>query len=127
MMDHRTGKWAAAILAEQKPDGTWPGTFHGLALPGKGPLTTEQALRRLHALGFTIAAEPIRRIVNTMASCLRGERKIDTYWETIKTVEFGTGEGKYAPRSGYVSVRHRPQGSSQYHPASAYKQESEHP
>lgn len=82
MMDHRTGKWAAAILAEQKPDGTWPGTFHGLALPGKGPLTTEQALRRLHALGFTREDAPTRRCLDTMAACLRGERKIDGYWET---------------------------------------------
>lgn len=82
MMDHRTGKWAAALLAEQNPDGTWPGTFHGLAASGKAPLTTEQALRRLHALGFTREDAPIRRCLDTMAASLRGERKIDTYWET---------------------------------------------
>ncbi|MBR6668658.1 MAG: hypothetical protein IKL25_09900 [Clostridia bacterium] len=81
MLDHRTGKWATAILASQRDDGTWGSMFHGLAQPTGKPLTTEQALRRLHALGFTIADEPIRCIVNTMASCLRGERKIDTYWE----------------------------------------------
>lgn len=81
MLDHRTGKWATAILASQRDDGTWGLMFHGLAQPTGKPSTTEQALRRLHALGFTIADEPIRRIVNTMASCLRGERKIDTCWE----------------------------------------------
>lgn len=82
MMDHRTGKWAAALLASQQPDGTWPNwCFHSMAQPGKAPLCTEQALRRLHALGFTMADETIRRSVATMAACLRGERKIDTYWE----------------------------------------------
>ena len=80
--DHRLGKWAALLLAEQQPDGTWPGwCFHSMAQPGKAPLCTEQGLRRLHALGFTREDEPVRRILATMASCLRGERKIDTYWE----------------------------------------------
>jgi len=83
MTGHRTGKWATAILAAQQPDGTWPSwCFHSMARPGKAPLCTEQALRRLHALGFTTADEPVRRAVSTMAACLRGERKIDTYWET---------------------------------------------
>lgn len=81
MSDHRNGKWAQAILAAQQQDGTWGAGFHTMAQPTKAPLTTEQALRRLHALGFTIDDEPIRRIVSTMAACLRGERKIDTYWE----------------------------------------------
>ena len=77
----RSGKWAAGVLSQQQPDGTWPGGFHGLAAPGKSPLTTEQALRRLHALGFTGADEPVRRCLQTMTACLRGERKIDAYWE----------------------------------------------
>lgn len=80
-MDHHQGKWARAILSVQHEDGTWGGMFHSMALPSTAPLTTEQALRRLHTLGFTIADEPIRRIVDTMAACLRGERKIDAYWE----------------------------------------------
>lgn len=81
MTDHRTGKWAQAILAAQRTDGTWGAYFHCMAQPTSAPLTTEQALRRLHALGFTIDDEPIRRCVDTMAACLRGERKIDAYWE----------------------------------------------
>ncbi len=81
MADHRQGKWAAAILSAQEADGTWGAGFHTMAQPTKAPLTTEQALRRLHALGFTISDEPIRRCVDTMAACLRGERKIDAYWE----------------------------------------------
>ena len=79
--DHRQGRWARELLALQQPDGTWPGCFHSLAQPTKAPPTTEQALRRLHALGFTIADEPVRRCVDTLAACLRGERKIDAYWE----------------------------------------------
>ena len=81
MTDHRTGKWAAAILAAPEADGTWGAGFHSMAQPTHAPLTTEQALRRLHVLGFTIEDEPIRRCVDTMAACLRGERKIDAYWE----------------------------------------------
>lgn len=81
MGDHRQSKWAALILDAQQPDGTWGTGFHGLAQPTNAPLTTEQALRRLHTLGFTIADEPIRRIVDTMSACLQGERKIDAYWE----------------------------------------------
>ena len=80
-MDHRQGKWACTILAAQHEDGTWGVGFHSMAQPTRAPLTTEQALRRLHALGFSGQDEPIRRIVDTMAACLRGERKIDAYWE----------------------------------------------
>lgn len=81
-LDHRQGRWARELLSQQHKDGTWPGwCFHSMALPGKAPLCTEQALRRLHALGFTMDDEPIQRAVSTMAACLRGERKIDTYWE----------------------------------------------
>lgn len=81
MPDRRADKWASAILASQRDDGTWGSMFHGLAQPTSMPLTTEQALRRLHALGFSKDDEPIRRCVDTMAACLRGEHKIDAYWE----------------------------------------------
>lgn len=47
----------------------------------RGLMTTEQALRRLKVLGFTIEDEPISRAVDCMRACLRGERKIDGYWE----------------------------------------------
>ena len=82
MADHRSGKWAAALLAAQNADGTWGSVFHSMAMPAGKAFTTEQALRRLHALGFTIADEPIRRCVDVMAACLRGERKIDAWWES---------------------------------------------
>lgn len=81
-MDYKKTKWAQDILKLQNEDGTWGNQFHSLALPSKRyPLTTEQALRRMKILGFTIEDESIQRSVNCMVSCLRGERKIDDYFE----------------------------------------------
>lgn len=81
-MSHKEGQIAKRILALQNEDGTWGNEFHSLAAPtAKKPLTTEQALRRLKILGFTIEDEAIRKAVDCMVSCLRGERKIDNYWE----------------------------------------------
>lgn len=81
-MDYRNGKIAQQIIQLQNDDGTWGNEFHSLSIPNKRhPLTTEQALRRLKILGFTIQDEPIRKAVDCMTSCLRGERKIDNSWE----------------------------------------------
>ena len=81
-MDYKNTKSAQDILKLQKEDGTWGNQFHSLALPSsKYPIATEQALRRLKILGFTMEDEPIQRSVNCMVSCLRGERKIDDYSE----------------------------------------------
>lgn len=86
-MAHKDGKLAKEILALQKEDGTWGSFFHSLAQPNnKAPLSTEQALRRLKILGFTIEDEPIRRAVDCMMASLRGERRIDDYWE--KTLDW---------------------------------------
>ncbi len=81
-MDYRKGKQAQEIIELQNEDGTWGNEFHSFAVPNnKKPLTTEQALRRLKILGFTIDDEPIKKAVDCMTSCLRGERKIDNYCE----------------------------------------------
>ncbi|MBP3611007.1 MAG: hypothetical protein J6J42_11815 [Lachnospiraceae bacterium] len=81
-MDYKNGKAAQQIIAAQKEDGTWGNEFHSLAVPNnKKPLTTEQALRRLKLLGFTIQDEPVRKAVDCMVSCLNGERRIDNYSE----------------------------------------------
>jgi len=76
------GKWACEIIALQNEDGTWGEMFHALSVPAKRyPLTTEQALRRLWVLGYAIEDEPIRKAVDYMKACLRGERKVDDYAE----------------------------------------------
>lgn len=86
-MDYRNGMIAKQIIALQNEDGTWGNGFHSMAVPtDRYPLTTEQALRRLKILGYTIEDAPVRKAVDCMCSCLRGERKIDDYWE--KTIDW---------------------------------------
>lgn len=81
-MNYKNSKDAAHIISLQNEDGTWGQMFHSLSLPNKkNELTTEQALRRLMILGFTIDDAPVRKAVDCMTACLRGERKIDSYWE----------------------------------------------
>ena len=63
-------KWVQIVINQQEADGSW-GSFHSLA---KGqPTTTEQALRRLRALGLSKDDEPIALALSYMRSCLSGE------------------------------------------------------
>jgi hypothetical protein len=90
-MNHKEGKLAEKIIELQNDDGTWGQVFHSLSQPNKRYLlTTEQALRRLKGLGFTIKDTPIRKAVDCMTSCLHGERKIDNYWEKTHNWELFT-------------------------------------
>lgn len=66
---------AATIIEQQNPDGSW-GVFHTLSEPTKNPITTEQALRRLEVLGFSIKDECIARAVGYMQDCLWGNMEI---------------------------------------------------
>ncbi|MDO5397714.1 MAG: hypothetical protein Q4G33_07270 [bacterium] len=66
MGDYKNGKRAEKIISLQNSDGTWGNMFHSLCPPNKRyPLTTEQALRRLKILGFTIKDAPIRKALST--------------------------------------------------------------
>jgi len=57
-------------------DGSW-GYFHSLSNPtSKQPITTEQALRRLEILEFTIDDKPIKKAVKYMNDCPIGKNKI---------------------------------------------------
>lgn len=79
--NHKNGKWAKQILALRHDDGMW-GNFHTLSRPVSGKTyTTEQALRRLLILGYTIKDEPVQTIVRRMEMCIKGEKKIDGYYE----------------------------------------------
>jgi hypothetical protein len=71
---YKDSRWAKEIIALQRADGSW-GHFHTLSDPTNRPVTTEQALRRLAILGYTIADEPIRKVVAYMSACL-GSRQL---------------------------------------------------
>ena len=105
-MGYKKTKSAQDILKLQKEDGTWGNQFHSLALPSsKYPIATEQALRRLKILGFTMEDEPIQRSVNCMVSCLRGERKIDDYsekghdWDLFTKLMLSTWIRQFEPQN----------------------------
>jgi hypothetical protein len=77
-MKYKDGKWAKKILELQCDDGSW-GYFHSLSTltPRQFPsMTTEQALRRLEVLGYTIDDKPVKKAVSYMNACLTGKSKI---------------------------------------------------
>ncbi|MSU00383.1 hypothetical protein [Tissierella pigra] len=76
MNDYKNSKWASDIIDLQKDDGSW-GYFHTLSEPSKqNPITTEQAIRRLEILGYTINDSPIIKAVSYMQDCLAGKKEI---------------------------------------------------
>lgn len=83
MKTFKESKWALSILNLQKSDGSW-GYFHTLSNPSKqNPLTTEQALRRLEILGFTIEDASIQKAVSYMQDCLTGKNTIPDRREKV--------------------------------------------
>lgn len=76
MTDYKNSKWALEIIELQKEDGSW-GYFHSLSNPSENNrITTEQAIRRLAILGYTIKDEPIGKAVAYMQDCLAGKKVI---------------------------------------------------
>jgi hypothetical protein len=68
-------KWVRQIVALQQADGSW-GHFHTLSRPTPDrPITTEQALRRLRALGLTRDDEPIQKALAYMRGVLLGSHR----------------------------------------------------
>ncbi|TCL57157.1 hypothetical protein EDD76_10919 [Kineothrix alysoides] len=72
---HKDSKWANQIISLQEEDGKW-GWFHSLSQFYDSQITTEQALRRLMYLGYTIEDECIRKAVSYMNDCLTGKNEI---------------------------------------------------
>ena len=72
---HKNGKWARQILSMQDDERMW-GSFHSLSSTNVHPITTEQALRRLQILGFTMEDECIQKAVGYLDDCLNGRRFI---------------------------------------------------
>lgn len=64
--------WVQKILAQQQDDGGW-GYFHSLSSAQKGRWTTEQALRRLLALGLSPADAPIKKAIRYLERALEGK------------------------------------------------------
>lgn len=72
---HKDGKWARQIIEWQNDEGNWD-DYHSLAVAGNSHITTEQAVRRLERLGYTIEDECIRKAVKYMSDCLTGKKTI---------------------------------------------------
>lgn len=72
---YKNGKWAKQIIELQDNEGKW-GDFHSLSSTGNLHITTEQALRRLELLGYTIEDECIQKAVEYMNDCLIGKKTI---------------------------------------------------
>lgn len=83
MTEYKDSKWASEIIRLQKDDGSW-GCFHSLSNRSKSnPITTEQALRRLEILGYTIQDKPILKAVSYMHDCLVGKKAIPDRREVV--------------------------------------------
>jgi hypothetical protein len=102
-MDYKDGKWAKKILELQQENGSW-GYFHSLSNPTpKQPMTTEQALRKLEILGFSINDIPIQKAVKYLHNCLTGKENIpDRYekgsdWKTFLGLIFSTWIKRFTP------------------------------
>ena len=80
---HKDGKWARQILALQEDDGKW-GCFHSLSQFYGASITTEQALRRLERLGYTMEDACIQKAVSYMDGCLRGVDSIPDRREKVQ-------------------------------------------
>ncbi len=72
---HKNGKWAKQIIEWQNNEGNW-GDYHSLAIAGTSHIITEQAVRRLERLGYTIEDECIQKAVQYMSDCIAGKKTI---------------------------------------------------
>lgn len=79
---HKDSKSAQEIIALQEKDGKW-GCFHSLSQIYNAPITTEQALRRLERLGYTMEDECIQKAVIYMSACLIGKSAIPDRREKV--------------------------------------------
>lgn len=72
---HKDTRWAEQIISMQEKDGKW-GFFHTPFGSSRRPITTEQALRRLERLGYTIEDTCIQKACSYMNNCLVGRTEI---------------------------------------------------
>ena len=72
---YKETKWAEKIISLQDEEGKW-GDFHSLSAHSEVPITTEQALRRLEILGYSMEDDCIQKAVSYMNDCLTGKKQI---------------------------------------------------
>lgn len=90
MLELKSSRWAREIIRLQNEEGNW-GYFHTLSNSTKqNPLTTEQALRRLQILGYTIEDLPIQRAVDYLHDCLSGKVQIPDRREKLHNWDIAT-------------------------------------
>lgn len=78
---YKDSKWAKQIISLQDEEGKW-GIFHSMSQPtSTSTYTTEQALRRLERLGYTMEDECIQKAVSYMNDCLTGKKSTPDYRE----------------------------------------------
>ena len=109
-MEYKDGKWARKILELQHKDGSW-GFFHTLSNPVPGrPMTTEQALRRLEILGFTMEDKPIQKTVKYLHDCLTGAEEIPDHkekgsdWKTYVDLMLSTWIKRFTADDKYANA-----------------------
>lgn len=84
MAEYKEGRWARELLARQSEDGLWTNYFHTLSFPVTSKeMTTEQSLRRLYHLGFTLEDEVIARTVAVLDAALAGDRQLPDRREKV--------------------------------------------
>lgn len=99
---YKDGKWAKQLLALQKADGSW-GWFHSLPQHSNSPVTTEQALRRLEGLGYTMQDVCIQRAVSYLEDCLAGRCSLPdraekvSDWQVFSSLMLATWLRRFVP------------------------------
>ena len=99
---YKEGKWAKQLLGMQKEDGSW-GWFHSLSQFSDSPVTTEQALKRLEGLGYTMQDVCIQRAVTYMEDCLAGRRLLPdraekvSDWQVFSSLMIATWLRRFVP------------------------------
>lgn len=88
----------------QDDDGKW-GCFHSLSQFYDAPITTEQALRRLERLGYTMEDACIQKAVSYMDACLTGnqvipDRREKTHdWDLFTAMILSTWIRRFTPNN----------------------------